>query len=73
MTRLLALVTLSLAMAFTSAITEARSKRIHVNAEVVGTTLIGDPAEPKIGDQRITSVRLLDKHDKYETEGVRLF
>ena len=47
MTRLLALVTLSLAMAFTSAITEARSKRIHVNAEVVETTLIGDPPSPR--------------------------
>jgi hypothetical protein len=68
MTRLLTLVALSLAMAFTPVLGEARSKRIHVTAEVVETTLIGDPAEPKIGDQRITSVKRLDKHDKHETE-----
>jgi hypothetical protein len=58
MTRLLTLVVLALALVSTLA--EARSKRIHVIAEVVETTLIGDPAEPKIGDQRITRVVLRD-------------
>jgi hypothetical protein len=61
MTRLLTLVVLGLALV--STVGEAKSKRIHVTAEVVKATLIGDPNDPKIGDQRITSVVLLDKHD----------
>jgi hypothetical protein len=61
MTRLLTLVALGIALVSTLA--EAKSKRIHVTAEVVKTTSTGDPAKPQIGDQRITSVVLLDKHD----------
>jgi hypothetical protein len=30
----------------------------------VETTLIGDPGNPKIGDQRITSVELFDEHEE---------
>jgi hypothetical protein len=62
MTRLLTLVVLGISLVSTLA--EAKSKRIHVTAEVVKTTLLGDPDEPKIGDQIITSVMLFDKHDK---------
>lgn len=62
MARLLTLMVL--AVALTSTLAEAKSKRIHVIAEVVETTLIGDPDHPKIGDQRITSVVLLDKHER---------
>jgi hypothetical protein len=61
MKRLLTLVALSLAMACTPAIGEARSKRIHVTAKIIEATLIGEPAEPKIGDQSINTVVLLDK------------
>jgi hypothetical protein len=61
MTRFLTLVVFVLALLSTLA--EARSQRIHVSAEVVETTVIGDPTEPKIGDQRITSVVLLDQHE----------
>jgi len=60
MTRLLTLVVLALVLVSTHV--EARSRRIHVTAEIVETTLIGDPKEAKIGDQRITSVDLFDEH-----------
>jgi hypothetical protein len=60
MTRLLTLV--AIGIAFVSTLAEAKSQRIHVTAEVVKTTVIGDPDEPKIGDQTITSVVLFDKH-----------
>jgi hypothetical protein len=60
MTRLLTLVVIGIA--FVSTLAEAKSKRIHVTVEVVKTTLIGDPDEPKIGDQTITGVMLFDKH-----------
>lgn len=52
-----------LALAFVSTLAEANPKRIHVTAKIEKTTLIGDPDEPKIGDQRITGVVLLDKHN----------
>jgi hypothetical protein len=61
MTRLLTLVVLGIALVSTLA--EAKSKRIHVTAKVVEATLIGDPDNPKIGDQRITSVELFDEND----------
>jgi allene oxide cyclase-like protein len=61
MTRLLTLVVLGLAIAATLA--EAKSQRIHVTAKVVQQTFTGDPDNPKIGDQLITSVELRDKHD----------
>ena len=63
MTRLLTLVALSLAMAFAPAPGEARSKRIHVTAEIVQQTFTGDIANPKAGDQLISSVELFDKND----------
>jgi hypothetical protein len=56
MTRLLTLIALSLAMAFAPAPSEARSKRIHVTAEIIEQTFTGDPAKPKLGDHLITSV-----------------
>jgi Dirigent-like protein len=63
MTRLLALVTLSLAMAFAPAFGDEQSKRIHVTAEVVQQTFTGDLANPEIGDKLIISVELFDKND----------
>jgi hypothetical protein len=63
MTCLLTLVALSLAMAFAPAPGEARSKRIHVTAEIVQQTFTGDIANPKVGDQLISSVELFDKND----------
>ena len=58
------LVTLAvLALALISTQVEARSKRIHVTAEVVKQTIIGDPANPpQIGDRSITTVDLFDKN-----------
>src|SRR5215475_11363149 len=67
MTRLLTLVVLALVIASTLA--EAGSTRIHVTAKFVESTLIGDPDNPKIGDQSITSVALFDKHDETEQVG----
>jgi hypothetical protein len=64
MTRLLTLVALSLAMAFAPTSGEAKSKRIHVTAEVVEQTFTGDLADPEIGDKLITSVELFDKNDE---------
>jgi hypothetical protein len=61
MTRFLTLVVLVLAVASTLA--EARAHRIHVTAKIVETTLTGDPDHPKIGDQIISSIVLLDEHD----------
>ena len=60
MTRLLTLVVLGIAVV--SPLCEAKSKRIHVTAHVEKTTFTGDPANPQIGDQRITSVELFDKN-----------
>ena len=57
MIRLLTFVALGIALV--SALAEAKSKRIHVTAEVKQATLIGDPGNPNIGDQRITSVVLV--------------
>jgi hypothetical protein len=58
MTRLMTLGVLALTLV--SIQVEARSKRIHVTAKIEQTTFIGDPDEPKIGDQRIASVALFD-------------
>ena len=60
MTRLVTLVAIVLAVV--STIAEARSKRIHVTAEVTQATFIGTPAEPQLGDRSITNVDLFDKH-----------
>jgi hypothetical protein len=68
MTRLLTLVVLGLALV--SSLAEAKSKRIHVTAKVVQTTFTGDPAQPQIGDQLITSVELVDKTDANVGTGV---
>jgi hypothetical protein len=62
MTRLLTFVALALALVSTHV--EAKSKRIHVNAEIVQQTFTGDDmAKPKLGDQLISSVKLRDKHN----------
>ena len=52
------------ALALTSTVAEAQAKRIHVTAQVVQQTFTGDLAHPQLGDQLITSVVLLDKHDR---------
>src|SRR5215217_3954078 len=62
MTRLLTLVVLALVLVSTQV--EARPKRIHVTAEIVQQTFTGDMAKPKLGDQLISSVKLLDKHNE---------
>ena len=64
MTRLLTLVALSLAMACTPAIGEARSKRIHVTAKIVEQRSSAIRPSPKIGDQTINTVELLDKDNE---------
>jgi hypothetical protein len=61
--RLLTLVVLGMAVAVVSTLGEAKSKRIHVTAEVAQQTFIGDPASPQLGDRRITNVDLLDESD----------
>jgi hypothetical protein len=59
MTRLLTLVVLSIAMV--STIRQAKSKRIHVTAQVGQTAFTGDPTTLRLGDQHITNVELLDE------------
>ena len=54
--RLLTLVVLGIAVA--SILAEAQSTRIHVTVKVVQQTFTGDLANPKLGDQLITSVEL---------------
>jgi hypothetical protein len=61
MKRLLAL--LVLALALVSAQADAKSKRIHVTAEIVQQTFTGDIAQPQLGDQLISSVVLRDGDD----------
>ena len=62
MTRLVTLVVLALALVSTQV--EARSKRIHVSAEIVQQIFTGEEmAKPKLGDQLISSVKLRDKHN----------
>ena len=61
MTRLMTLVVLALALISPQA--ESRSKRIHITAEVVKQTIIGDPTNPlQIGDRSITTVDLFDEN-----------
>jgi hypothetical protein len=52
---------LGMAVAVFSTFGEATSKTIHVTARVVQTTFTGNPASPQLGDQRITTVDLLDQ------------
>lgn len=61
MIRFLTLVVLVLAVASTLA--EARANRIHVTVNIVQTIIVGDPNYPKLGDQSISSVVLLDEHE----------
>jgi hypothetical protein len=60
MTGLLALVALSLAIAFAPVPSEAASKRIHITAKVLEQTFTGDLRNPKLGDRLITSGDLFD-------------
>src|SRR4029450_8276222 len=64
MTRVLMLVVLVVAV--TTTLAEARANRIHVTVKIVQTTATGDPNHPKLGDQIISSVVLLDED---ETQG----
>jgi hypothetical protein len=59
--RLLTIVVLGMAVAVFSTLGEATSKTIHVTARVVQTTFTGNPASSQLGDQRITTVDLLDQ------------
>src|SRR4029453_4761511 len=52
-----------LVVAVTTPPPEARANRIHVTAKIVQTTATGDPTHPKLGDQIISSVVLLDEHE----------
>ena len=62
MIRILTFVVLALALVSTQA--EARSKRIHVNAEIVQQIFTAEEmTKPKLGDQLISSVKLRDKHN----------
>jgi hypothetical protein len=61
--RLLTLVVLGITVAAVSTLCEAKSKRIHVTAQVTQQTFIGDPASPQLGDRRITNVDLFDDSD----------
>jgi hypothetical protein len=61
MPRVLMLVVLVVAV--TTTLAEARANRIHVTVKIVQTTLTGDPNHPKLGDQSISSVVLLDEHE----------
>ena len=64
MARLVTLMALGIAIALAPTLTEAKSKRIHVTAQIVQQTFTGDDmAKPKLGDQLISSVKLLDKHN----------
>jgi hypothetical protein len=67
MTRVLMLVVLVVAV--TTTLAEARAHRIHVTAKIVQTTVTGDPDHPKIGDQIISSVVLLDEHETHVGTG----
>jgi len=55
---------MSVALALTSSLAEAQAKRIHVTAQVVQQIFTGDFAHPQLGDQLITSVVLLDEHNR---------
>jgi hypothetical protein len=59
--RLLTLVVLGIAFSVVSTLCEAKSKRIHVTAQVAQQTVIGDPASPQLGDRSITNVDLFDE------------
>jgi hypothetical protein len=67
MTRVLMLVVLVVAV--TTTLAEARANRIHVTAKIVQTTVTGDHDHPKIGDQIISSVVLLDEHETHVGTG----
>jgi hypothetical protein len=59
-----------LCIALVSTLAEAKSIRIHVIAKVVETTFTGESDNPKIGDQRITTVNLYDKNETKVGTGV---
>ena len=63
MTRLLALMTLALAIASAPTPGEAASQRIQVTAKVVQQTFTGNLASPKLGDRIISNVELFDDSD----------
>jgi len=67
MIRLVTLAVLALALVVTQV--EARSKRIHVTVKIVQQAFTGDIANPKLGDQLISSVELFDKHEEEEQVG----
>jgi hypothetical protein len=64
--RLVILLVLGIALAAT--LCEAKTKRIHVTAEVVQHTFTGDPTSLQLGDRRINNVDLFDEsHTKVGT------
>jgi len=68
MTRLLTLVVLGIALVVTLA--EAQSTSIHVIAKIVESTFIGNPHNPKIGDQIINRVVMFDDQNNEVGTGV---
>src|SRR5215813_3057617 len=68
MTRLLTLVVLGIALVATLA--AAQSTSIHVTAKIVESTFIGNPHNPKIGDQFINRVVMFDEQDNEVGTGV---
>jgi hypothetical protein len=61
--RLFILVMLGTALSVVSTLCEAKSKHIHVTAQVTQQKFIGDPASPQLGDRIITNVDLFDDSD----------
>jgi hypothetical protein len=58
--RLLTPVVLGLALMVGATCSEAKSKHLHVTAHTVQHDVIGDPANPQLGDRIITNVMLVN-------------
>jgi hypothetical protein len=58
--RLFIPVMLGTALSVGSTLSEANSKLIHVTAQIVQQSFIGDPANPQLGDRIINNVDLFD-------------
>jgi type IV secretory pathway VirB2 component (pilin) len=59
--RLLTLVVLVLAFSAVSTLCEAKSKRLHVTAQIAQLTFTGDPDSPQLGDRSIGNADLVDE------------
>ena len=61
--RLFIPVMFGIALSVVSTLSEANSKLIHVTAQVVQQSFIGDPTKPQLGDRIITNIDLFDDSD----------